>query len=101
MSYHTRQASIQCLRTGLGLEAKGTDTATRRGMKEISATDAEGMDVRMEWNDGRIGRVKVTRDGSLEKAVVFGDKGRERRVEQLLVGGDGRIEGLRQRLMEL
>ncbi|KAI9879209.1 MAG: hypothetical protein M1830_009210 [Pleopsidium flavum] len=108
VGFHMRQGSLQRLRTGLGLglgvgeKGKPTDiTKARNEVKDISAMDAEGTDIRIKWGDGRIGRVKVTKDGSVEKAVVFGDKGRERRVERVLVGGEGRIEGLAERLGEV
>ena len=74
----------------------------RAGVKDIRATDAEGLDIRIEWDDGRVGRVRVSRDGRVEKAVVFGEKGRERGAERVLVGGgEGRVEGLGGRLMDV
>lgn len=70
-------------------------------VREVRVTDKEGRDVRIEWRDGAVGRVRVGKDGRVEKVVVLGERGRAREVERKLGGGDGRVEGLVERVREV
>ena len=56
-------------------------------VKNVSAVDAEALEMGIEWGGGMIGRVTISKDGKLERVVV--------------VGGDGnRIEGVERRMQE-
>lgn len=70
-------------------------------VREVRVTDKEGRDVRVEWRDGAVGRVRVGKDGRVEKVVVLGERGRAREIERKLGGGDGRVEGLVERVREV
>ena len=61
-------------------------------------SDAEGKDVRILWTDGKVGRLRISPSGVVERCIVIGADGRERAVERSLVGGNRRIEGLGERL---
>ena len=95
VSYHLRRAAIASLqRAGSALSDKVV----------VSEDDACARDVRLEWTDGRIGRVRIGAAGGVQKCVVFGRSGRLRRAERALLGGGGagkargRIEDLAERL---
>jgi len=62
--------------------------------------DAEAKQVRIEWMDGKIGRMVVGRGGEVLKCVVIGEEGRDRETERVVLGGDGRMEGVAGRLLE-
>lgn len=96
VAYHNRRSAITYLRRGFGLAAEGAtfNTADRKGkgkakqraIKGVEAVDAEATMVRLEWVDGRIGRLVVGNDGVVGKSVVFGEDGREGDVEVTFVG---------------
>ena len=93
--FHMRKGAVERLREGLVKEAGTT------GVGDVKATDAEIRDVRIEWRDWAVGRVRIGKDGRVEKAVVLGEGGRAREMERKLLGGDGRVEGLAERLREV
>lgn len=114
VGWHLRRAWVGRLSGVLGVGVGGSEREERvvagmgvgrrrggRGIKEVETVDAEGMDVRIEWEDGRVGRVRVDKGGRVERAVVLGERGRERDVERRLCGGEGRMEGLAGRLLEI
>ena len=70
----------------------------RYGISSIEATAFEARMVRICWTDGTIGRIKISDRGLVEKAVVVGDNGRIRGVENLLTDGESRIEALVEKL---
>jgi len=71
---------------------------------DISPADAEAKQVRIEWEDGRIGRVAIDEKGRVEKCVVIGEEGRDRYVEAMIMridnGKEVRIEDVGERLRE-
>jgi len=113
VGWHLRGACLRRLRGTCGLETREAAAGEREtesmpgrsGIKEIEATDAEGMDIRIGWENGRVGRVRVDKGGRVERAVVVGERGRERVVERAIVcgkgEGKGRLEGLGGRLLEV
>ncbi|KAI9821487.1 MAG: hypothetical protein M1832_003334 [Thelocarpon impressellum] len=111
VSYHMRTAAITSLgrRCGAlnpdddnGDGAGGPSAArmSRYGITQISVEDAEARVIRLEWADGKIGRVRIGKGGAVQKCVVFGRAGRLRRVERRIMGGERRIEELAERLSE-
>lgn len=111
VSYHKRIATISDLRKEFALDEKPTRKGKERQQAEkviadISAADAEARQLRIEWVDGRIGRVLISDEGVVRKCVVIGEQGRDRDVERRLMGvdrSDGmgrRVESVGERLRE-
>ncbi|MCJ1396249.1 hypothetical protein MMC18_009138 [Xylographa bjoerkii] len=78
MSYHLRQDAIVTLGESANTELDG---GQRNLVKEVKAVDAENRDVRIEWEDGTVGRLAVDNNGNLQKVVVL-DDGKSRRREK-------------------
>lgn len=100
-SYHNRVAAIAGMRKDLGLDVKeGREKGKGKGgvVRDVSAADAEARQIRFEWADGKIGRAVVGASGELLKCVVIGEEGRDKPLERKMLGGNGRIEGLAERL---
>ncbi|OKL63288.1 hypothetical protein UA08_01868 [Talaromyces atroroseus] len=113
-AWHVRRDSISWLqeRTGVtsenhdGDEGVSEQEETERQQNDhatllvsLAATSLECRYVRLEWRDGRVGRFKISNAGLVERAVVIGDKGRDKRTETILMGGDRRVETLVGRLL--
>jgi central kinetochore subunit Mal2/MCM21 len=104
VAYHNRIAVIKNLgkefRLDQKISKKGKDR--ERVIEDISAADAEAKQIRIEWVDGRIGRVLIGDGGEVIKCVVMGEGGRDRESERLILGngGQGRVENVGERLME-
>ncbi|RAH65150.1 uncharacterized protein BO66DRAFT_383974 [Aspergillus aculeatinus CBS 121060] len=64
------------------------------GIVALAATALEAVYVRVEWADGRVGRFKISNAGLVERAVVMGDTGRDKLMEAVMTGGNGRLETL-------
>ena len=67
-------------------------------IRSVAAVSQEARYVRLEWNDGRIGRIKLSNKGLIERAVVYGLEGRAMKTEKTLADGNQSIEGLVQTL---
>lgn len=104
VSYGNRLGIIKGVRKRLGLD--GRDVKGKRGsvgwdgVSDFSAVDAEARQLRIEWFDGRTGRVVTNGDGEIEKCVVFGEEGRDRITARALLSGGARIEDLGRKLIE-
>ncbi|MCJ1285393.1 hypothetical protein MMC26_004733 [Xylographa opegraphella] len=68
ISYHLRQEAVMALGEP---KAPGADAEQHNGVKEVKAVDAENRDIRIEWEDGTVGRIAVDNSGNLEKVVVM------------------------------
>lgn len=122
VSWHLRHGAIAHLREKLGVQnTSSQDTTTTAisedklnddgnggwlpinplGLVSLSPASLEARYVRLEWEDGRVGRFKLSNSGIVERAVVIGDSGRDKVVEGVLRGGDGRVEGVLERLARL
>jgi central kinetochore subunit Mal2/MCM21 len=64
----------------------------------LAAVAIEARYVRLEWVDGRVGRFKLSNAGIVERAVVIGDQGRDKKTEDAMTGGGGRVETVLDRL---
>lgn len=64
------------------------------GIQSIEATAFEARQARITWTDGTVARIKISNRGLVERAVVVGESGRIKGVENLLVDGESRIEEL-------
>ncbi|KAI3115453.1 hypothetical protein CBS147333_953 [Penicillium roqueforti] len=105
VAWHMRVDAVEFLRQKLGLvgEDGGSlpfDVSPDRdtGIVSLAAVAAEARYVRVEWVDGRVGRFKLSNAGVVERAVVIGDEGRDKKVEDAMTGGGGRVETVLDRL---
>lgn len=104
VSWHLRKDAINLVRSELGLTGgraeDQTPTSSRSiavllGISSVTETSIEATYLRIEWDDGRVGRIKISdRGGIIERAVVIGDDGRDKAMEALIMSGDKRIEFL-------
>lgn len=102
--YHNRVAVIADLRRSLGLDGRRRDAgalAGRSAVLAISAADAEAKQVRVDWKDGRSGRVVIDDDGGVGRVVVFGAQGRDRGTAREALGRGSRLEMVARRLAEM
>lgn len=115
VSWHLRRDTVEWLNEQLGLSRQNTrqeggststgqeaetTQAKRIGIVSVSPTSLEARYVRVEWEDGRVGRFKISNNGIVERAVVIGDNGRDKSVEDAMTGGDGRVETIFDRLAQ-
>jgi len=116
VSWHLRQEAIELLRDDLdlrsmnkamGANGEGSSSSDsgesdkdngRLGIASLAATAVEARFARVEWTDGRVGQIKISDSGQVDRAVIYGEDGREQDVERVLMGGSGRIEDMVQRL---
>jgi central kinetochore subunit Mal2/MCM21 len=105
VAWHMRSDAVEFLREKLGLrDAVSGERASPvegTGVVSLTSTAVEARYVRLEWEDGRVGRFKLSNAGLVERAVVIGDAGRDKRTEDAMTGGGGRVEALLDRLREL
>ncbi|KAJ5469699.1 hypothetical protein N7539_009317 [Penicillium diatomitis] len=106
-AWHLREDTVQLLREKLGLcEALLIDPVdrltpeARGGIVALEPTSMEARYLRLEWEDGRVGRLKLSNSGIVERAVVIGDDGRDKIMEDAMTGGGGRVESLLERLRD-
>jgi central kinetochore subunit Mal2/MCM21 len=107
VAWHLRGDAVELLREKLGLSedalidpAERLSPEARGGIVALAATAVEARYVRLEWEDGRVGRFKLSNAGFVERAVVIGDDGRDKQTEDTMTGGGGRVETLLERLRE-
>ncbi|KAJ5119997.1 hypothetical protein N7448_010666 [Penicillium atrosanguineum] len=107
VAWHMRTDAVDFLREKLGLETGSLSSSSERalpvegtGVMSLASTAVEARYVRLEWEDGRVGRFKLSNTGLVERAVVIGDAGRDKQTEDTMTGGGGRIEALLDRLRE-
>ncbi|KAJ5153160.1 uncharacterized protein N7482_009638 [Penicillium canariense] len=105
VAWHLRTDAIELLREKLGLSeesqldpAERLSPEARGGIVSLALTALEARYVRMEWEDGRVGRFKLSNTGIVERAVVIGDGGRDKQTENAMTGAGGRVESLLDRL---
>ncbi|KAL4805573.1 Cenp-O kinetochore centromere component-domain-containing protein [Aspergillus unguis] len=121
VSWHTRLDAVHHLREHIGIIRRGADaysdegddgpwdrdvlvdvgfdsgigeTRLKRnqfGIVSLAPASLEAAYVRIEWEDGRVGRFKISDSGFVERAVVIGDEGRDKVLEAALIGGDRKI----------
>lgn len=85
VAYHNRLTIFQDLRTEFRLDEKKMKAGEEEDiLLDLSATDAEIKQLRLEWADGRIGKVVMNDEGDIKKAIVLSKGLRERLTENLL-----------------
>lgn len=98
--FGNRGAVVKGMRKKFGLDRKvGMDTGSR--VEDVSAVDAEVKQIRIEWDDGRIGRVVMDSKGEVQDCAIFGDGGRDKAAERRVLGGSRRIENVVDDLLEV
>lgn len=116
-AWHLRQDAVVHLRERLGVPSdqdggqdgnqggkedqddKWTLPDNDLGLVSLGPTTLEARYIRLEWDDGRVGRFKVSDTGRVERAVVIGDRGRDKGLESVLTDGQGRVEDVIDRLL--
>lgn len=101
VSWRLRQEAVEMVKERLGLnetEAVAEDQAMKFGVASIDATGVDTHYLRIVWENGWVGRLKIGDGGSIQKAVVIGKvKDEDQRIEQVerLLAYDGaRLENL-------
>lgn len=109
VAWHVRSDAVELLREKLSILDSNSDSDSSTpwqdvlrvegtGIVSITPTALEARYVRLEWVDGRVGRFKLSNAGLVERAVVIGDQGRDKRTEDAMTGGGGRVESILDRL---
>jgi len=96
ISYHLRQDAIMTLGEVKGI---GVDGEHGNGVKEVKALDAESRDIRIEREDGTVGRIAVDNSGNLEKVVVLDHERSRKREEERSILRAKTLRNLAQTLM--
>lgn len=68
------------------------------GVREVSTVSVDARHARIVWTDDRVGRIKISDDGRIEKAVVFGQDARIGDVERILTEDSSTVSSLVERL---
>jgi central kinetochore subunit Mal2/MCM21 len=110
VSWTLRCEAIKSLQQQLQLptsapgEAEGEDSpdnernAGQHGVKNLTATSPEATQIKIEWANGVVGRVKVSVKGVIEKGVLYGPQGRMKEAETILTKDGGSVLDLASRL---
>jgi central kinetochore subunit Mal2/MCM21 len=104
VSFHKRRDAVERVK----VETENTDDDT--GISEIREVDPSAREFEIGFKDKSVAKVRIDIDGAIVNAVVrttptggSGERGnsagrRKRDLERVIVGGNGRIESLTQRL---
>lgn len=108
VAWQLRRDVLELLRERLGFVREGEEVidgggelAERLGVVSLTAMGLDARYFRIQWADGRIGRLRISNTGAVMRAVVIKDSGRDKVTEVAMTGGDARVEGLLERLMGL
>lgn len=96
-NYHNRVTVVTGLKDAFGLgeeKNRGKGKGREQLIADIGLADAEAKQIRIEWVDGRIGRIVVDSSGEIQKCVITGQEGRDRELERKILGGQKRMEDL-------
>ncbi|RMZ81266.1 hypothetical protein DV737_g2581, partial [Chaetothyriales sp. CBS 132003] len=110
-SWHLRKEAIescneQLLEPSPDGESEGQGSQQRKfGVECVEAVAVDAHYARIVWQDGKVGRIKIGRDGRIEKAVVLRTVNNEnircQSVERTLLAGSGRIQDFAARLRDV
>ena len=116
VAWRLRQDSIEMVREELGLSSasdkEGTKTPNDQpapdgnyGVSSVEAIAVDAHFVRIVWADGRLGRVRIGRDGNIQQAGVVKMVGEAAQQcpnhERLLMSEGARIDSLVEKLKEI
>lgn len=71
------------------------------GVSRVEAVSVDAYQARIIWSDGRLGRIKITDEGQVDRVVVFGEAGRLRDAERILSRENPNVLELVSRLEQL
>ena len=96
VSYHRRQDAVKQLQNEIDLRVRGTASGNvLTNIKEVRSADAEVTDIRIEWREDQLGKLKIDKCGRIEKAVVMGSNRKRRKsLERMLMSRDGHLSNL-------
>lgn len=100
VSHHNRVSITKSLRNEfrLGQKASRKGKEKEKVIEDISAVDAENKEIRIDWVDGRVGRISVDDKGKVMKCVIMGEAGRDTENEVRVMRED--MAGIGERLRE-
>lgn len=99
--YHNRIGAIADLRRDIGITGNEGVDQEAQWLVDVSAADSEAKQIRLEWSNGRTGRVVMDADGVVKQLVVFGPEGRDRETMRALWSDNLRIEDFSGKLTQL
>lgn len=69
------------------------------GVMTVERTDDSCREIRFAWENGASGKISIAYNGKIDGVVVLGAAGRRnRKTERMILGGDGHIGGLAEKL---
>ncbi|KAI9751896.1 MAG: hypothetical protein M4579_005853 [Chaenotheca gracillima] len=89
IAFHLRKASVEHLDHMCASMVQPFAST----MRSVTAVDAEYRDICLEWRDGKIGRLRISKHGVVERSVVIQSE-RDRDLERKLLKERGRLEDL-------
>ncbi|PKS09475.1 hypothetical protein jhhlp_004091 [Lomentospora prolificans] len=101
VGYHNRVGSIADLRRDIGVTGNEDTDDEEKWLIDVSAVDPEAKQIKLEWANGRTGRVVIDADGFVKQLIIFGPEGRDRESMRALWSENLRIEDLAGRLTQL
>jgi hypothetical protein len=113
VAWRLRQDTVAAVLQKLGLSGSensktiryARDSASACGVAAFDAVAEDTYYARIVWLNGRVGRLKIGKDLHIEQAVVYGKvNGQEQRCadyERAVLGGDGQLDTLVDRLKSL
>jgi central kinetochore subunit Mal2/MCM21 len=100
--YHNRIGAMADIRRAAGLArpVEG-EKVMQTSIVDVRAVDPQAKQTRLEWSDGRSGRIVVDDDGKVAKLVVFGPRGRDRETARELFSEGMHIEDVAEKVRSL
>ncbi|KAI1960373.1 hypothetical protein LOZ58_004096 [Ophidiomyces ophidiicola] len=107
VAWHLRRDAVDWLQESLGGirdtnhdQTLGQSLGAELGIVTLRSASLETRLIRLEWRDGRVGRVSLSNKGYVDRAVVFDGQMRDKSMENILTAGDRRVETMIQRLVD-
>ena len=108
VSWTMRRDAIKNLQKNLRLPSEATDSGIAEpvrdlsvgmfGVRSLAATAAEETQIKIEWTNGAVGRLRISDRGKIERAVIYDHAGRMKEVEMMLTWDTSSILELASRL---
>ncbi|KAI6247248.1 hypothetical protein HI914_04144 [Erysiphe necator] len=99
VAYHNRLSLIKNFRIDFGLDVDDDSAMIydEEIILDLSALDSEMKNLRLEWIDGRVGRIVINEDGEIKKCIIISEGKRHRASERALSGS---LQNLGEKLWE-
>lgn len=99
-AHHLRHTYLDWTRQSLlGESGHGTMTDGQYDISKVTIGDTEARELQIQLEDGTEAKLQIGTHGKAHKCVAYGTEGRDGALERIVQGGDGRIEGLAERLL--